>query len=160
MEQGDFATWRRVMSSNLDGLFLSLSASLRMAKDGAGVVALSFAASAKPVAGAGAYGVAKAGVNHLVRIAALEAGSRKIRVNALAPGGVVTPIWDDQPFFQDIVAQTGGPDQAFAAMGAASPLGRFAAADETAAQIAFLLSDAAATITGAVLSADGGWTLT
>jgi len=65
------------------------------------------------------------------------------------------------PFFKGLVAHHGGDRQAaIAAMaGAATPLGRFATADETAAQIGFLLSDASATITGAVLVTDGGYSI-
>ena len=63
--------------------------------------------------------------------------------------------------FLDLVDQHGGDrDAALKAMAAmATPLGRYASADEIAAQIGFLLSDAAATITGAVLVSDGGYSL-
>ena len=97
----------------------------------------------------------------LARVAAKEGAARRIRVNAIAPGGVDTPIWDQTPFFRELVEQHGGNRavalDAMAAM--ATPLGRYASADEIAAQIAFLLSDAAATITGAVLVSDGGYSL-
>ena len=86
-------------------------------------------------------------------------GPRRVRVNAIAPGGVETPIWRDVPFFQDIVREK-GEAAAFDAMAAmATPLGRYAKADEIAAQIAFLLGDDSATITGALLASDGGYTL-
>ena len=77
------------------------------------------------------------------------------------PGGVDTPIWDQTPFFRDLVAQHGGDRaaalEAMARM--ATPLGRYATSEEIAGQIAFLLSDDAATITGAVLISDGGYSL-
>ena len=83
-----------------------------------------------------------------------------IRVNAIAPGGVDTPIWDDMPFFTDLIASEGSRDAAMTAMAKmATPLGRYATAEETAAQILFLLSNAAATITGSVLTSDGGYSL-
>jgi NDP-sugar pyrophosphorylase family protein len=82
-----------------------------------------------------------------------------IRVNAIAPGGVDTPIWDGIPFFDQLVAQVGGRDAAMKAMGTANPLGRYATAAEIAEQIAFLLSDASSTITGATLNSDGGYSL-
>ena len=79
---------------------------------------------------------------------------------SIAPGGVDTPIWDDMPFFKDLVASEGSREAAMQAMAKmATPLGRYATADEIAEQIAFLLSEAAASITGAVLTSDGGYSL-
>jgi len=153
--------WRRVMRTNLDGAFLSLRASLRKTLDGGSIVLTSSVSGTKAEAGTAAYGASKAGVMQLARVAAKEAAPRRIRVNAIAPGGVDTPIWNEVPFFKGLVAHHGGDRQAaIAAMaGAATPLGRFATADETAAQIGFLLSDASATITGAVLVTDGGYSI-
>lgn len=72
---------------------------------------------------------------------------------------VETPIWRDVPFFAELARERGEP-AAFAAMASmATPLGRYATADEIAGQIAFLLSDDAATITGTVLLSDGGYSL-
>jgi 2-keto-3-deoxy-L-fuconate dehydrogenase len=95
-----------------------------------------------------------------MRVAAKEGAPRRVRVNAVAPGGVETPIWHGVPFFVDLVKQHGSERAAFDAMAAmATPLGRYAQPEEVAAQIAFLLSDAARSITGAVLTVDGGYTL-
>jgi 2-keto-3-deoxy-L-fuconate dehydrogenase len=96
----------------------------------------------------------------LMRVAAKEVAADGIRVNAIAPGGVDTPIWDGVPFFEQLVASEGSRKAAIDAMAKmATPLGRYATAEEIAGQIAFLLSDAAATITGAVLTSDGGYSL-
>ena len=96
----------------------------------------------------------------LVKVAAKEAAPRGIRVNAVAPGGVDTPIWDGMDFFETLVASEGSRKGAIDAMAKmATPLGAYAGADEIAGQIAFLLSDAAASMTGAVLVADGGYSL-
>jgi NAD(P)-dependent dehydrogenase (short-subunit alcohol dehydrogenase family) len=95
----------------------------------------------------------------LARVAAKEVAGRRIRVNAIAPGGVETPVWDAVPMFADRAREV-GRDAAFAELAAmATPLGRYATAEEIAEQIAFLLSDKAATITGSVLVSDGGYTL-
>lgn len=157
----EFAEWRRVLGINLDGAFLSLRAALRTIRDGGSIVLTASISGIKPEPGTAAYASSKAGVIQLTRVAAKESASRGVRVNAIAPGGVDTPIWDQTPFFRDLLAQNGG-DRA-AALDAmarmATPLGRYASADEIAAQIAFLLSDAAATITGAVLASDGGYSL-
>lgn len=156
-----FETWRELMAVNLDGMFLSLRSALRLASDGAAMVLTASAAGIKPEAGNAAYASAKAAVIQLAKVAAKEGAPRGIRVNAIAPGGVDTPIWDAMPFFAGLVEQHGGDrEAAIAAMGKGSaPLGRFASAEEIAAQIGFLLSDDAATITGAVLVSDGGYSL-
>lgn len=157
----DFDEWRRVLSTNLDGAFLSMRAVLNTIADGGSVVMTASVSGIKAEPGTAAYGCSKAGVIQLAKVAAKEGAPRRIRINAIAPGGVDTPIWDDTPFFRDLVDQHGGDRtaalDAMAAM--ATPLGRYASTEEIAAQIAFLLSDAAATITGAVLVSDGGYSL-
>ena len=158
-----FAEWRRVMSVNLDGAFLSLRAALRAIKASSGPRAIVITGSVsgmKAEPGIAAYGASKAAVLQLARIAAKEVAAEGIRVNAIAPGGVDTPIWDDMPFFEQLVASEGSREAAISAMARmATPLGRYASADEIAGQIAFLLSEEAATITGAVLTSDGGYSL-
>jgi 2-keto-3-deoxy-L-fuconate dehydrogenase len=153
----DFADWRRVMAVNLDGAFLALRAAMRAIGEGA-IVLTASTAGLKAEPGIAAYAASKAGVIQLARVAAREGGPR-IRVNAIAPGGVETPIWSAQPFFADLVAKTGSEAAAYQRMAAATPLARFAKAEEIAAAIAFLLSPRSAFITGAVLTADGGYSL-
>lgn len=155
----DFADWRRVMSVNLDGVFLTLQALFQAMKGPGAIVVTASVAGIKAEPGTAAYAASKAGALHLMRVAAKEGAARRIRVNAIAPGGVRTPIWEQAPFFTDLAERRGGIEEAFAAMGDATPLGRFATAEETAAQIAFLLSDEAATMTGSVLVSDGGYQL-
>lgn len=152
--------WRRILSVNLDGAFLTLRAAMRAMKDtGGAIVATASAAGIKPEAGVAAYGASKAGLIQMVKVAAKEGAPDRIRVNAIAPAGVETPVWDNVPMFADRAAAI-GRDAAFAELAAmATPLGRYAKPEEIAAQVAFLLSDAAATITGAVLVSDGGYIL-
>ena len=154
-----FKEWRRILSVNLDGAFLSLQSALRGMRDGGSIVTVASAAGLKAEPGVAAYGASKAGLIQLTRVAAKESAKRRIRVNAIAPGGVETPVWDAVPMFADRAREI-GRDAAFAEMAAmATPLGRYATAEEIAEQIAFLLSDQAATITGSVLVSDGGYTL-
>ena len=157
------AEWRRVMSPNLDGAFLTLKAAMRAIKSGGqggAIVLTASVAGLKAEPGIAAYGASKAAVIHLARIAAKEGGPDRIRVNAIAPGGVETPIWQSVPFFHDLVKNTGSEEAAFAAMGAAAgPAGRFARPEEIAAQIAFLLSDECGFVTGTCFVSDGGYSL-
>jgi len=155
----DFAEWRRILSVNLDGAFLTLRAAMR-AIDGAGaIVAVASAAGIKAEPGIAAYAASKAGLIQLVRVAAKEGAARRLRVNAIAPAGVETPVWDAVPMFATRAAEI-GRDAAFAELAAmATPLGRYARPEETARQVAFLLSDDAALMTGSVLVSDGGYTL-
>ncbi|HEX2174102.1 MAG TPA: SDR family oxidoreductase [Dehalococcoidia bacterium] len=158
-----FDAWRRVIAVNLDGVFLTLRAALRLIRgggQGGAVVVVSSASAVKAEPGIAAYGASKAGALQLARVAAKEGAPDRIRVNAILPGGVATPIWKATPFFQQMVVESGSEAAAFAHMATrATPLGRFATAEEVAGQIAFLLSDLAATITGAALLTDGGYTL-
>ena len=155
----DFAEWRRVMAINLDGAFLTLATALRaMRKTGRGsAVVTASITGLKPVPGIGAYGVSKAAVAHMARIAAAENAGHGIRVNAIAPGGVDTAIWnspDNEAQFAEH-----GREAVIAQMGKTTPRGRFATADELARDIGYLLSDASANVTGTVLTSDGGYTL-
>ena len=100
------------------------------------------------VAGSGfqaAYVASKHGVAGLTRTAALDYGAAGIRVNAVAPG----PI--------DTAMTAAVPKEAMAPVIARTTMGRFGAAHEIAETVAFLCSDAASYINGAVLPVDGGW---
>lgn len=153
------AEWRRVMAVNLDGAFLTLATSLRaMADRGGSAVVVASVTGLKPVPGIGPYGVSKAAVAHMARIAAVENARKGIRVNAIAPGGVDTAIWEGGEDFKASVAAI-GREATIKAMAKTTPLGRFASSDEMADSILYLLSDAASNITGHVMVSDGGFTL-
>ena len=96
IESLTFDDWRRVMAVNLDGAFLTLQAAMRAIRSGGSggaIVLTASAAGLKAEPGIAAYGASKAAVIHLARIAAREGAGAGIRVNAVAPGGVETPIW-------------------------------------------------------------------
>ncbi|MEH3106184.1 MAG: SDR family oxidoreductase [Sphingomonas fennica] len=152
-----FAEWRRTLATNLDGTFLTLRTALGAMAAGGAIVLVASASGLKAEAGIAAYAASKAGAIQLMRVAAKEAAPRGIRINAVAPGGVETPMWDAMPAFRALAAAE-GREAAFRAMAAATPLGRFATADEIAGHIAYLLSDAAAGMTGSVMTIDGGYT--
>lgn len=153
------ADWRRVMDVNLDGAFLTLGTALRAMEGRRGsVVVVSSTTGIKPVPGIGPYGVSKAAVAHMARIAAAENAKKGIRVNAIAPGGVDTAIWESGEDFKAAVAAI-GREATIARMAKTTPLGRFASSEEMADSILYLLSDAASNITGHVMVSDGGFTL-
>ena len=143
---------------NLDGAFLTLQAALRAIRDGGSIVCVASAAGIKAEKGIGAYAASKAGLIQLARVAAKESAGRQVRVNVIAPGGVETPIWESTELNARI--EEIGRQAAFDEIAAhGTPLKRFAKPEEIAGQIAFLLSDAAATMTGSVLVSDGGYLL-
>jgi len=155
-----FEDWRRVLSTNLDGVFLTVSTAMRlMAEAGGAIVVNASVMASKAEIGAGAYAVSKAGAAHLGKVAADEGAPSRIRVNAGLPGGVEAPIWREVPMFNDIVAAQGSEAAAFATMGGFNPLGRYAKPEEIADVIAFLLSDACGFVTGSSLVCDGGYLL-
>ncbi|HLG89367.1 MAG TPA: SDR family oxidoreductase [Alphaproteobacteria bacterium] len=155
--------FRRVMAINVDGVFLTLKSALRLIRDGGrggSVVVVSSVTGIKAQPATAAYGASKAAVLQLAKVAAKEHAADKIRVNAILPGGVETPIWWDQPSFRDLVAKTGSEKGAFDTLaGWTTPLGRYFTPDEMAGQILYLLSDLSVNVTGIGLIADGGYTI-
>lgn len=139
--------WRRVMGVNLDGLFHCLRAEIpAMLECGGGaIVNLASIMGIGAMAGASAYTASKHGVVGLTKVAALDYASVPIRVNAVAPGYVDTPLLG-----------TRGADSR-QRLESLHPMGRIAQPGEIAELIAFLLSDRAAFITGSVHSVDGGY---
>ncbi|HET7040427.1 MAG TPA: SDR family oxidoreductase [Gemmatimonadales bacterium] len=155
------AEWRRVLAVNLDGAFLATRAGIRaMTPTGGAIVLVGSASGTRPAAGAAAYSTSKAGLAMLMRTAAKECRDRSplIRVNAVSPAGVKTPLWSSMPFFQELVRQTGSEDSAYAAM-EQNGGGKFLEPRAVAEAIAFLASDEAAQITGVELPVDAGYLL-
>jgi len=159
----DYAEWRRMLSVNLDGAFLALRAALRVMKragSGKSIVLTSSVAGVRPMAFTSAYGSSKAAIAHLARIAAAEHAADGIRINAIAPGRVDTPIWTKTDHFKALEAELGSREAALQRLADEStPLGKVATAADLAGQIGFLLSDAATNITGTVMVSDGGYSL-
>ncbi|MGW4058851.1 SDR family NAD(P)-dependent oxidoreductase [Amycolatopsis sp. NPDC004747] len=98
--------------------------------------------------GQGPYAATKAGLVQLFRTAAAEFGPSGVRVNAIAPGVVETPL----------TAQIKANPEWYEAYAAKGALGRWARPDEIAGAVVYLASDASSFVTGSVLAVDGGWT--
>lgn len=140
----------RVVALNLRGNFNVLRAAGRiMTKQERGnIILFSSIRSLTVEPGQAVYAATKAGIVQLVRTAASEFGPKGVRVNAIGPGVVDTPLTK---------AIKDNPDW-YAAYSAKSILGRWAKPEEIAAPTIFLASDAASYITGTILFVDGGWT--
>ncbi len=158
----ELSEWRRVMAINLDGVFLGTKHAVAAMRRGGGgsIVLVSSASGVKASAGASAYATSKMAVRQFARAAALEYGAEGIRVNTVLPGGVKTPMWRSMEFWKDLLRDHGTEEKVWEALGAATPLERFAEPEEIAQAILYLASDAAKFVTGAELVIDGGWTQT
>jgi NAD(P)-dependent dehydrogenase (short-subunit alcohol dehydrogenase family) len=143
------AEWDLVIGVNLTGAFNVLQACAPHMPDGASMTFISSVDSAAPVPGLAHYCASKAGLEALMRSAALELGHRGVRCNAVLPGVVRTPL------MEPMLARAGVAD-AFVAQ---TPLGRIADGADIAEVVAFLASPAARWITGVALPVDGGMSL-
>jgi NAD(P)-dependent dehydrogenase (short-subunit alcohol dehydrogenase family) len=142
----ELETWDRITGINLDGVFLCMRAELpAMLPAGGAIVNVSSVMGAVAIAGASPYIAAKHGVVGLTKAAALEYASRGIRVNAVGPGFIDTPLLSYNT-----------PER-MVEIAAAHPVGRLGSASEIARAILFLLSPAASFITGAYVPVDGGY---
>ena len=140
----------QILQVNVKGPFLALQAAVPLLGNGASVIFNTSVVSERAFANASVYSASKAAVAALARGAALELAARGVRVNAVRPGPITTPIF----------GKMGIPAEAREAFvqGATEriPLGRFGAADEVARAALFLASDDSAFVTGHELSVDGG----
>jgi NAD(P)-dependent dehydrogenase (short-subunit alcohol dehydrogenase family) len=155
--------WRRVIAINLDGVFLGIRHGIRtMSAAGAGaIVNVSSASGIRAASGASAYSTSKAAVDMLTCAAAKECRDRglRIRINAVAPAGVRTPMWRGMPFFQEMMREHGSEEAAFSALASSNPSRRLAEPEDVAEAILYLASDRASMITGVVLPIDDGYLL-
>jgi len=140
----------RVLALNLKGNFHVLRAAGRImtAQKRGSIVLFSSIRSQVVEPGQAVYAATKAGIVQMVRAAAAEFGPHGVRVNAIGPGVVETPL----------TAPIKANPEWYAAYAAKSVFNRWAQADEMAGPTIFLVSDAASYVTGALLLVDGGWT--
>jgi (+)-trans-carveol dehydrogenase len=157
-------TWQDMIDTTLTGAWHTLKAAVPQLRAGGrgGSVILTSSAAVKGTQHVGHYVAAKAGIIGMMRTAALELASDFIRVNAVLPGNVRTPMVNNEVtyhWFRPDLAQPGPDDVADALLGlSAMPVGLLEPADISNA-VLFLASDEARYITGAVLPVDPGMTL-
>jgi len=139
----------RVVRVNLKGSFnvLRSAGRLMMARGAGSIVIFSSIRSLVVEPGQGVYAATKSGIVQLVRTAATEFGPSGVRVNAVAPGVVETPL----------TAPIKAQREWYDAYANKSILKRWASPDEMIGPTLFLISDAASYVTGTILFADGGW---
>jgi len=146
--------WDRLMSVNLKGVFLCSRAAIpAMQRSGGGVI-VNVASELGLVGGSevAAYAASKGGVVQLTKAMAIDHAESGIRVNCVAPGPVATPL------LERIIASSSDPSAERASIVNKTLLKRLARPEEIANVIAFVASDEASYMTGAVIVVDGGWT--
>ena len=151
-EQFPDELWLKVLSVNLNGpFFISKRAIPHLLETGGCIVNVASTAGLVGIPYGAAYSASKSGVVGLTKSMAAEYSRRGVRVNAICPGHVLTPMTKDGGNF--------GPDVDIELMGRLSPLTQKGSdPSEMAAAIAFLASDAAVNATGTILTIDGGQT--
>lgn len=142
--------WDRIISINLKGVWLCMKYEIpQMLKCGGGaIVNTASVAGIIGIPGAPAYCAAKGGVVQLTRTAALEYAKAGIRVNAVCPGAIRTPM---------VERLMGDQAEAEAGFIAQEPIGRLGKPEEIAEAVVWLCSDAASFVTGNPMPVDGGW---
>lgn len=144
--------FERVFAVNVKGAFFTLQAAARRLEDGGAIVVTTSVNNRMGMPGTAVYAASKAAVQAFVPVLAGELAGRGIRVNAVSPGPVETPIY----------GKLGLPAAHLEGLAdtlrGRIPLGRFGRAEEIAQAVAFLASDDAGFVTATELVADGGWT--
>ncbi len=152
VDETDERTWQEVINTNLTGVWRGMKACVpAMRAKGAGaIVNMSSVQALAGFKGWAAYASAKGAINALTIQSAVDLAPVGIRVNAVAPGTIMTPL------NEKVFAEAADPQALRETWNKAHPLGRFGEAHEVAELVAFLASKRAAFITGTIVRVDGG----
>ena len=153
LEQVSEADYDTEMDVNLKGAFFTVQKALPLMGEGSSVVFNSSCMADMAMAGSSVYSASKAAVNSLVKVLSAELAPRGIRVNAVSPGPINTPIYSKMGMAPEQLEAFAGQVQGQV------PVGRFGEGAEIAKTVAFLASPDASFVVGANLVADGGMSL-
>lgn len=150
----DIDNWRRVMSINIDGVYYGMRYALpvMVAQKGGVILNTASTVGTNAIPGLPAYAASKAGVVHLSKTAAIEYAGQHIRVNAICPAVV------DTPMVRALIANSPNPEMARQGFESMNPIPGLVTADAVASAALFLVSDEAEFITAVALPVDGGYT--
>jgi NAD(P)-dependent dehydrogenase (short-subunit alcohol dehydrogenase family) len=154
LEQADEATFDEVFQVNAKGQFFTLQKTYPLLADGASVVFTVGVGVTRGLAGGSVTAGSRGALLAMVPSLAVELAPRGIRVNAVSPGAIDTPIWTKSGMPPEMLAEI------TEAAAARIPFGRFGTAREVAETVTFLLSDAAGYVTGQNIVVGGGSGLT
>ncbi len=144
----DEGLWDKIIESNLKGTYLASSRAVGLMKKAGGgkIINISSIAARKAAMGMGIYCVAKAGVEMLTKVLAVELSQYNINVNAVAPGMVKTkfsqPFWSNEDMLKELTKTI--------------PMGRIAETDDVVGAVLFLASGLSDFVTGEIITVDGG----
>lgn len=140
--------WDKILRVDLDGTYHCTKAALPYMPEGSAIVNISSIVGLVPLRNQCAFAAAKAGVNNFTQAIAMELAPRGIRANAICPGtigiAVTNELWKENSAMAGLLSHI--------------PMGRQGTPEEIANVTAFVASDAASYLTGAVIPVDGGWT--
>lgn len=144
----------RIMDVDLKAVWrgIKLAAPHMIERGGGSIISTSSGAGLMGIPGLAAYSAAKGGVIALTRAAAMELASKKVRVNCICPGGIVTPIIYQSP----LMGADMDPDTLRAVLGAAHPIPRAGEPEDIANAALWLASDESSFVTGQAIAVDGG----
>ena len=151
----DFAVWKKILSVNLDGVFLCgkyAAAAMLRAKNGGAIINIASEAGLAAIAGQSAYNVSKAAVISLSQCMAVDYALDNIRVNCVCPGRVLTPL------VQHIIDSSANPAETKRELSSDRPVMRMGDPRDIAYACLHFADNSMPYATGAVLSVDGGYT--
>jgi NAD(P)-dependent dehydrogenase (short-subunit alcohol dehydrogenase family) len=150
IEATDEESYNYQWDINFKGAYFATQSALPHLNEGASIIYNTSVGNVKGMPGMSVYSATKAGLRSLVRTLAMELAPRNIRVNAMSPGPIETPIWGKMDIPQEAAAEFG------AQVLKTIPMGRMGKSEEIANAVLFLASDEASFITGIELPVDGG----